>query len=383
MDGWSTLQNDPVVGISITSNGQTCLVETVDTKGSPHTAEYMANIALAAIPKAEEMFGARIGHVVTDGASNMSSMREIISVSMPEIITYHCQAHLFNLLAKDIRQEQSTTVNKVISVLKYFRNKHNAAAKLDELNLAKPPLPCETRWNTLRDSLAYYCQNWAVLVQAIADLQGTNGNERKYLENMQIKSAANDLLVIFDVISKALNRVQADSATIADSVDAWLEVVDQMMPLNNQQVINFAKERCDEAISEPAFLAAYLMDHRYMGARLIPDQIRVATQFIKGLNVDASTALTTMIANAPPYNQSILSADVSPVVWWSAGKRLGFDNALCDVALKLVSAVANSAGLERQFSTMKLTFGTLRTQLGIEKAGKISFCYRSLSQKQE
>ena len=56
MDGWSTLQNDPVVGISITSNGQTCLVETVDTKGSPHTAEYMANIALAAIPKAEEMF---------------------------------------------------------------------------------------------------------------------------------------------------------------------------------------------------------------------------------------------------------------------------------------------------------------------------------------
>ena len=76
------------------------------------------------------------------------------------------------------------------------------------------------------------------------------------------------------------------------------------------------------------------------------DQIRVATQFIKGLNVDASTALTTMIANAPPYNQSILSADVSPVVWWSAGKRLGFDNALCDVALKLVSAIANSAGLE-------------------------------------
>ena len=47
--------------------------------------------------------------------------------------------------------------------------------------------------------------------------------------------------------------------------------------------------------------------------------------------------------------------------------------------LKLVSAVANSAGSERQFSTMKLTFETLRTQLGIEKAGKISFCYRSLT----
>ena len=98
--------------------------------------------------------------------------------------------------------------------------------------------------------------------------------------------------------------------------------------------MNFAKERCDEAISEPAFLAAYLMNHRYMGARLIPDQIKVATQCIKRLNVDESTALTTMIANAPPYNQNILSADVSPVVWWPAGKRFGFDNALCDVAFR-------------------------------------------------
>ena len=63
--------------------------------------------------------------------------------------------------------------------------------------------------------------------------------------------------------------------------------------------MNFAKERCDEAISELAFLVAYLMDHRYMGAGLFPDQIRVVTQYIKRLNVDASTALATMQMRLP------------------------------------------------------------------------------------
>ena len=64
----------------------------------------------------------------------------------------------------------------------------------------------------------------------------------------------------------------------------------------------------------------------------------------------------------------------------SAGKRMGFDYALCDVAFKLVSAVANSAGIERQFSTMKLTFGTLRTQLGIKSRKKKFLLQISLTQ---
>ena len=74
-------------------------------------------------------------------------------------------------------------------------------------------------------------------------------------------------------------------------------------------------------------------------------------------------------------------ADVEPQVWWAAGKRLGFDEALCEIASKLLTATANSAGLERQFSTLKLTYGMLRTNLGAEKAGKLAFCYRSLNNK--
>ena len=75
----------------------------------------------------------------------------------------------------------------------------------------------------------------------------------------------------------------------------------------------------------------------------------------------------------------ILRNKVNPVVWWVAGKRIGFDSGLCDMALRLVTDVANSAGLERRFSTMRVTYGLLQASLGVEKAGKLAFCYRSLN----
>ena len=74
-----------------------------------------------------------------------------------------------------------------------------------------------------------------------------------------------------------------------------------------------------------------------------------------------------------------MSSTVNPGVWWVAGERIGLDNGLWDVALRLVTGVANSAGLERQFSAMRVTYGLLRASLGVEKAGKLAFCYRSLN----
>ena len=239
IDGWSNLTNDPVVGISLTTKGKTCLIDAVDTTGQMHTTQYMTELTSNAITKAEELYDVNIGHVVTDGASNMKGMRNKIKETLDrDIITYHCQPHLLNLLAKDVKDEQTVTVKRVTAVLKFFRNKHSAKAKLKELNVNTPPLPAETRWNTLRDSLAYYCENWATLVQIIADLQGTNGTERKFLENVQIRSSARDLLAIFDAITAAINRLQSDTATIAEAVESWLELIETIGNMDNPTVSN-------------------------------------------------------------------------------------------------------------------------------------------------
>ena len=154
-----------------------------------------------------------------------------------------------------------------------------------------------------------------------------------------------------------------------------LETVAQ---LQNPAVKNMAKQRAQEMLQEPCFLAANLLDPRYFGQRLSAQQLREAMGFIKAANPLTEDALTQYIAKASPYEPGILGRNVNPGVWWTAGKRLGFDENLCQVAMMLVTAVANSAGLERQFSTMRATYGDLRQRLGVEKAGKITFCHRAL-----
>jgi hypothetical protein len=90
--------------------------------------------------------------------------------------------------------------------------------------------------------------------------------------------------------------------------------------------------------------------------------------------------LTSLLAGLPPFDCNFLSSD-NPLAWWVAGRRLGFPEDLCTIAQELLSSVCSSAGLERFFSTMRVTYGELRTQLGVEKSGKLSFLYRVLNSK--
>ena len=82
-----------------------------------------------------------------------------------------------------------------------------------------------------------------------------------------------------------------------------------------------------------------------------------------------------------PYLQDCVDdfRSVSPASWWNRDKRLGFDDSLVQVAMGLVSGVPNSAGLER-FSAAGMTYGKLRTQMDVEKSGKLAFLYREMNQ---
>ncbi len=44
LDGWSNIHNEPIICVTVTtSNSHMYLVDTVDTSGQPHTAEYLEN----------------------------------------------------------------------------------------------------------------------------------------------------------------------------------------------------------------------------------------------------------------------------------------------------------------------------------------------------
>jgi hypothetical protein len=380
IDGWSNINNDPVIGIAIAAVGKSYLVDTVDTTGQSHTADYLLQVTKDSISKAENDFGIHIGSVVTDGASNMVSMRNQLSQDRA-VFTYGCQPHQINLLSKDIQKHNSVVTEKILAVVKYFRNVQAATAMLKDRNLPKPPLPAETRWNTLKDTLEYYDKNWSQLLEVATHLLKPADKELKYLENFQLRRSVSDLLKIYTCIAVNLDKLQSDTATIAFAVECWLDLLDELEKSGYDHAVNKATERSRLALDNPAFLAANLLDHRFSGHRLTPQQVQTAIEFVVSLHdepqvSEVRTALTMYLAKSAPYNTLSLSQDIAPADWWSAGLRLGFSSSLVTVAVQLTSAVATSAGLERQFSTMKLTYGTLRTRLGIAKAGKLSFLFR-------
>ena len=101
LDGWSYIHNEPIICVTLTtSTGQIYLVDTIDTSGEPHTAEYLLQLVQNLIKKAEKDFGCRIGSVVTDNAANVAKMGQLLEVSSElehTILAYGCAAHQSNL----------------------------------------------------------------------------------------------------------------------------------------------------------------------------------------------------------------------------------------------------------------------------------------------
>lgn len=62
--------------------------------------------------------------VVTDNARNMSCMRANLEADSDDIITYGYSAHILNLLAHDLSKDFDNVTQRVLHVIKYFRNHH-------------------------------------------------------------------------------------------------------------------------------------------------------------------------------------------------------------------------------------------------------------------
>ena len=99
LDGWSTIPNDPVIGMSITTEAGVLLANTIDTIGESHTSDFLFKVLKTEAKKCEEEWGVGVTSVVTDNASNMSRMRQYLSE--PLLHAYGCQTHAMNLVAKD------------------------------------------------------------------------------------------------------------------------------------------------------------------------------------------------------------------------------------------------------------------------------------------
>ena len=98
IDGWSTITNQPIIGICIYAAGNCYLVDTIDTTGDSHTTEFLVDLLLHQIEEIQEKWEVNITSVVSDNAANMAAMRTRIKELDQKLHTYGCHAHIANLL---------------------------------------------------------------------------------------------------------------------------------------------------------------------------------------------------------------------------------------------------------------------------------------------
>ena len=130
--------------------------------------------------------------------------------------------------------------------------------------------------------------------------------------------------------------------------------------------------------------AANHFDHRYNGKNLDSDDIEKALNYLRENDPDLVPEAMKFMSMLPPYKEELFDSpykEADPVSWWKSVEKLGFDKNLVAAAVSLVTAISSSGGIERCFSTLGITYGSLTHSLDVEKAGKLAFLFRQLNQK--
>lgn len=388
LDGWSNVHNEPIVCASVNSDGLSYLVETIETTGSPHTAEYLQDVAVDTIKKCKREFGCDVRSCVTDNAANVAKMRSELEKMENEdpdlnVIAYGCAAHLLNLLAKDL--DIPGVKNHVVEVVKYFRNTHFAAALYKASGVTKIPLPQDVRWNTLCDCLEGYITHWPVLARICEEnREKIDKDISSKVLNMGMKRNAEELLKRLKCVAVALDAMQRDSTTIADAVAIWKKMAKAITSLNPPKHVLTALSKRESQALTPAHFFANILHPVYQGEHLTASELNEAMKWASTKYPNVIQDVINFRAHALPFQEYMFSEstikNVKPVVWWkSQEKQIGGE--IINAAVQVLSAVASSAGVERVFSSFGLVQSKLRNRLGNEKAGKLVFLYRSMNLK--
>jgi uncharacterized protein YuzB (UPF0349 family) len=398
IDGWSNVHNEPIVcACVINKSGEVFLVDTIDTSGNAHTAEYLTQIALKTIKSTQDKFNCFVRSFVTDNASNMAKMREELEKGNDDdnidVITYGCSAHLLNLLAKDL--VVGNVKEHVVQIIKYFRNTHLPKAWYHAAGGSALILPQDVRWNTLCDCLEAYIKNWSLIMKVCEEHRDAiEGDIQNKVRNMGIKRNAEDLLKRLKPIAIALDSIQRDNCTIAKAVEIWKRLEKELedAKILDRNTKRIFKLRYNQAIT-PAHCLAYLVSPTliFSDKKLTAEEKEAALKFASETYTDTQFLPTVIkfIGRVNPFNDGPLFDknlinSMTDIEWWHSFNAI--KEVLKEPQIKLLeqllTATSSSAGVERIFSSFGLVHSKLRNRLGVEKAGKLVFLMRRLNNEQ-
>ena len=226
-DGWSTVQNDPVIATCVTSQGKGYFVDAKDTGTAHKTAENCKTMPLDSESTAEQMYGCKVRTIVTDNAKNVEKMRKEMEKEDSNLVTYSNLSHVLNLLGQDLTP--ASVVKHVTEVNKFFINHHVPTAWLkDQLGATRPHLPNDTRWKGQLICLDSFLTNRMHYIKFIHDHPDeTEGTMTQKVNDINLFRQVSDLAKMLRPVAIALDKGQDDNATIADACEIFLNLLNE------------------------------------------------------------------------------------------------------------------------------------------------------------
>lgn len=381
LDGWSNIHNEPLVCMAATTaSGESYLIDCVDTKDNSHTAEYLESIAKDAIKKGVEKFKFKVCGFVTDNTGNVKKLRANLQEDQndfKDVLMFGCGAHMLNLLAKDLKI--NNVVDKVVNVVKYFRNRHLPNAWLREKSGTRLILPTEVRWNSVLDCLKSYLGNWATIMAIAEEHRAEISNDiYNTITNIGLKRNVEDYCEILSPIAIALDKMQRQSVGLSDAVVIWHELTTQLHgKLTTEKQAHVVKRR--SMCLTPAHFLAFLLDPRYLGQTILDaDDETQGLEFGAELSPDLIAVIAQFRSKSPPFLKPYFEAAncMKPCDWW---QLVNIPEELKSQIIALHSCGSTTAPLERMFSSFGWIHNDQRNRLGTEKASKLLFCLKVLN----
>ncbi|KAB7505807.1 hypothetical protein Anas_00753 [Armadillidium nasatum] len=260
MDGWSSVKNDPIIATSMHTGKQSFLLSTIDSGSDKKNAEYCLKCLKEAVDEVKEKYNSKVFAFCSDNEAKMKLLKEKMKEDdeLKTIISYGCSAHYINLLEQEVTP--NSILKYIIQIQKFFRNHHQPHGWLKEKGGLMPQIPNDTRWNSQQACINTFIQNYYKYVE-IANEDKLEMSITNILSNPSLYREAQHLQKQVDVVSKALDKLQSDTATLSIAVNEWLVLLES--EVLDPYKANIRK-RMEEA-TEPFFFVANMMDPQYLG----------------------------------------------------------------------------------------------------------------------
>ena len=153
-------------------------------------------------------------------------MRRELKEANPDLVVYGCSPHLLNLLGDDLTQTEIT--KQVVEVNKYFCNHHHGLALLGEYSsrgAVKPQLFGATRWNSRLKCMEIFIMNRPFLLMIITQHKDLIEQRNCNIINIGLYRKIKYLLNNLAPVAHALDHLQCNYTSIADTCDAWVRLL--------------------------------------------------------------------------------------------------------------------------------------------------------------